>query len=76
LSAGEDFFLNRVCFVSIAADLFSLPYQDGGRFAFKSAVNLIRSANPDHLDSSHMDREALKFVVFRRQAFFHPVTRK
>lgn len=40
--------------------------QDGGRFAFKSAVNLLRSANPDHLDSSNMDRDALKFVVFRR----------
>ncbi|CAM9501922.1 unnamed protein product, partial [Hapterophycus canaliculatus] len=47
--------------------LLAKSNQDGGRFAFKSAVNLLRSANPDHLDSSHMDREALKFVIFRRR---------
>ena len=53
-----------------ALKCFPLPYslaQDGGRFAFKSAVNLLRSANPDHLDSSYMDRDAFKFVIFRRQ---------
>ncbi|CBN75063.1 conserved unknown protein [Ectocarpus siliculosus] len=46
--------------------LLAKSNQDGGRFAFKSAVNLLRSANPDHLDSSYMDREAFKFVIFRR----------
>ncbi|CAM9978688.1 unnamed protein product, partial [Ectocarpus fasciculatus] len=41
--------------------LLAKSNQDGGRFAFKSAVNLLRSANPDHLDSSYMDRDAFKF---------------
>lgn len=50
----------------VRADDFVVSRQDGGRFAYKSAVNLLRSANPDHLDSSNMDREALKFVIFRR----------
>ncbi|CAM9093073.1 unnamed protein product [Scytosiphon promiscuus] len=50
--------------------LLAKSNQDGGRFAFKSAVNLLRSANPDHLDSSHMDRKALKFVIFRRREKF------
>ena len=40
--------------------------QDGGNFAYKSAVSMLRSANPDHLESSNLDREALKTVIFRR----------
>ncbi|CAM9655413.1 unnamed protein product, partial [Chrysoparadoxa australica] len=40
--------------------------QDGGRYAYKSAINLLRSANPDHLDSSNLTREGAKFVLFRR----------
>ncbi|KAG5179642.1 hypothetical protein JKP88DRAFT_349845 [Tribonema minus] len=40
--------------------------QDGGRFAFKSAVNLLRSANPDHLDRTSFTRAAAKMVVFRQ----------
>lgn len=40
--------------------------QDGGRFAYKSAVSLFRSANPDHLDRSNLTRETMKFVVFRK----------
>lgn len=40
--------------------------KDGGRFAFKSAINLLTSANPDHLDTSNFTKAATKFVVFRR----------
>ncbi|CAM9694762.1 unnamed protein product, partial [Phaeothamnion confervicola] len=40
--------------------------QDGGRFAYKSAVTLLRSANPDHLDTSHLTRDGMRFVAFRR----------
>jgi hypothetical protein len=46
--------------------IWAKSVQDGGRFAFKSAMNVMRSSNPDTLDPTRLTREGLRFVVFRR----------